>query len=269
MPIGMRALLAVCLLTLSIAAEPARKPVSQSHECVFRDTGGCDLTVTDAVTETGCVVDGYYYNIHRIFLDAGRTYQARLRGNFVPELGVTRPDLDTFIVQAVGPAGGTAVATFTAEVSGYHEFHVGANTQNTLGTYQFSLVCDATPPTCTTTPTEACLLNGRFRVSVAFVNQFANPPQPGNFLAGKLRDIPDNPDLAIFGITNAALIEVVVRIQDTRPFGFNRFDVYYGGLTDLEYTVTVTDTIRGVTKTYRNPPGTVGGGVDRTTFTAN
>jgi hypothetical protein len=60
-----------------------------------------------------------------------------------------------------------------------------------------------------------------------------------------------------------------VRIQDTRPFGLNRFDVYYGGLTDLEYTVTVTDTQTGTTRTYRNPPGTVGGGVDRTSFTSN
>ena len=265
----MRALIAVSLLTLSLAisAEPVRKSASQSHECAYRDTGGCGLTVSDAVTVTGCVTDGYYYNIHRVFLDAGRTYQATLRGDFVPEIGVTRPDLDRFIVQAVGPAGGTASVTFTAEVSGYHEFHVGANTRNTLGSYQWSLTCDATPPTCTASATEVCLLNGRFRVSVAFLNQFANPPAPGNVLGGKLRDVPDNPDVAIFGISNFALIEVVVRIQDTRPFGLNRFDVYYGGVTDLEYTVTVTDTIRGVTKTYRNPPGTVGGGVDRTTFT--
>ena len=51
------------------------------------------------------------------------------------------------------------------------------------------------------------------------------------------------------------------------PFGVNRFDIYAGGLTDLEYTVTVTDTQTGRSKTYRNPPGTVGGVVDRLTFT--
>jgi hypothetical protein len=265
----MRALIALCLLTLPLTAQPARKMAAQTHECFLRDTGGCGLTVTDATTAGSCVIDSYYYNVHRVFLEAGHVYQATLRGDFVPEIGVSRPDLDTFIAQAVGPAGGTATVTFTAEVTGEHEIHVGANTKNTVGTYQWSLACDVTPPTCTSSATAACLLAGRFRVSVAFVNQFANPPAPGNFLAGKLRDIPENPDLAIFGISNAAVIEVVVRIQDTRPFGLNRFDVYYGGLTDLEYTVTVTDTIKGVTKTYHNPPGTVGGGVDRTSFTAN
>ena len=78
-----------------------------------------------------------------------------------------------------------------------------------------------------------------------------------------------NPDVATFGISAGLAVEVVVRIQDTRPFGLNRFDVYYAGLTDLEYTITVTDTQKGTTKTYRNPPGSTLAGFDRTTFTAN
>jgi hypothetical protein len=77
-----------------------------------------------------------------------------------------------------------------------------------------------------------------------------------------------NPDVATFGISGAKAIEVVVRIQDARPFGINRFDIYYGGLTDLEYTVTVTDTQTGTTRAYTNAAGNVGGGVDRTSFTA-
>jgi hypothetical protein len=117
--------------------------------------------------------------------------------------------------------------------------------------------------------TTVCLLSDRFRVSVAFINQFANPPAPGNFLGAKLVAGVQNPDVATFGISSAQAIEVVVRIQDTRPFGLNRFDVYYGGLTDLEYTVTVVDTVTGTTRSYRNPPGTVGGGVDRTSFISN
>ena len=122
---------------------------------------------------------------------------------------------------------------------------------------------------CVANATTVCLLSDRFRVSIAFVNQFANPPAPGNFLGAKLVAGVQNPDVATFGISSAQAIEVVVRIQDTRPFGLNRFDVYYGGLTDLEYTVTVTDTVTGTTRAYRNPPGTVGGGVDRTSFLSN
>ncbi|HEX6085261.1 MAG TPA: fibronectin type III domain-containing protein [Thermoanaerobaculia bacterium] len=127
----------------------------------------------------------------------------------------------------------------------------------------------STPSLCIPTSTVVCLLNDRFRVSVAFRNQFANPPAPGDFLGTKLTPGSQNPDVGIFGISSPQAIEVVVRIQDARPFGQNRFDIYYGGLTDLEYTVTVTDTFNGRTATYHNPPGLVGGGVDRTGFPAN
>jgi hypothetical protein len=125
------------------------------------------------------------------------------------------------------------------------------------------------PSGCTASDTVACLLDNRFRVSIDYVNAFANPPQPGSFRGAKLVAGSQNPDVATFGISSAQAIEVVVRVQDTRPFGLNRFDIYYGGLTDLEYTVTVTDTQNGTTRTYRNAPGTVGGGVDRSSFTAN
>jgi hypothetical protein len=34
-----------------------------------------------------------------------------------------------------------------------------------------------------------------------------------------------------------------------------RFWVYYGALSDVKYTITVTDTETGETKTYENAPG--------------
>ena len=262
--------MAVLLFALSITADAAPRFASQDHNCVFHDTGGCGMTVADAVDTFGCTDEGYYYNVHRIFLTAGQSYQATLTAldPYIPEIGVSRADLDYYIVQGTGTAAGGAVTvSFTAEVTAQYELYVGPNTPGQTGRYTLGLTCGTAQPTCTPTATAACLSDGRFRVSIAFVNQFANPPQPGNFLGKKLREGLQNPDVAIFGISAPEAIEVVVRIQDARPFGLNRFDVYYGGLTDLEYTVTVTDMQKGVTKTYRNPPGTVGGAVDRVTFT--
>ena len=77
-----------------------------------------------------------------------------------------------------------------------------------------------------------------------------------------------NPDTALFGFSSAQAVEVVVRVQDTRPFA-PRFDIYYGGMTDVGYTVTVTDTQTGTTRQYVNTVGKVGGGVDRSSFPAN
>ncbi|HVE71600.1 MAG TPA: NF038122 family metalloprotease [Thermoanaerobaculia bacterium] len=171
------------------------------------------------------------------------------------------------------PANVNAVTVNGAVGGVTYTFRVKA--RNASGDSGYSNEASATTPstgnpsTCTTSSTVACLLDGRFRVSIAFVNAFVNPPQPGDFLGVKLVGGSQNPDVATFGISSPQAIEAVVRIQDTRPFGLNRFDVYYGGLTDLEYTVTITDVQKGVTRTYRKAPGEVKGGVDRTSFTTN
>lgn len=124
-------------------------------------------------------------------------------------------------------------------------------------------------PGCVANATTVCLLNDRFRVSIAYVNPFSNPPnQPGTFLAARLLQGSQNPDTALFGFSSAQAVEVVVRVQDTRPFA-PRFDVYYGGMTDVGYTVTVTDTQTGITRQYANAAGRIGGGVDRTSFPTN
>lgn len=167
--------------------------------------------------------------------------------------------------------GATAtISNFTLPYTGSYVIFITPLIAVEFGDYTLTLTCENTNGgSCTTTASTACLLDGRFRVSINYINQFANPPAPGTFLGAKLIQGSQNPDVATFGISSAQAIEVVVRIQDARPFGLNRFDVYYGGLTDLEYTVSITDTQKGTSKTYRNPPGTVGGSVDRTTFTAN
>lgn len=125
------------------------------------------------------------------------------------------------------------------------------------------------PGACTPSATAVCLLGNRFKVKVDYVNPFSNPPnQTGTFLAARLLDGVQNPDTALFGFSSAQAVEVVVRLQDTRPFA-PRFDVYFGGMTDVGYTVSVTDTTTGVTRLYSNQTGRVGGGVDRTSFSTN
>ena len=42
---------------------------------------------------------------------------------------------------------------------------------------------------------------------------------------------------------------------DGRPFN-GKFWVFYGALTDVQYTITVTDTMTGSARTYFSPQGT-------------
>jgi hypothetical protein len=45
-----------------------------------------------------------------------------------------------------------------------------------------------------------------------------------------------------------------------------RFWVFYGALSDVAYTITVTDTETGTHKEYRNPPGEICGRGDTAAF---
>ena len=44
------------------------------------------------------------------------------------------------------------------------------------------------------------------------------------------------------------------------------FWVFYGALSDVEYTLRVTDTMTGAVRTYTNPPGSICGRADTTAF---
>ncbi len=62
-------------------------------------------------------------------------------------------------------------------------------------------------------------------------------------------------DTGYFWFFNESNVEVVIKVLDACSFN-SRFWVYAGGLTDVDVSMTVTDTQTGVFNTYRNPQGT-------------
>jgi hypothetical protein len=49
-------------------------------------------------------------------------------------------------------------------------------------------------------------------------------------------------------------IEIIIKVVSGCAFN-SRIWVFAGGLTNVAYTITVTDTVTGVSKTYSNPQG--------------
>ena len=86
----------------------------------------------------------------------------------------------------------------------------------------------------------------------------ATDPRTGNSGAGKA--IPQNDVFGYFTIPalvptapGAPLVpEVFVKMLDARAIGQD-FWLFWGGLTDLQYTLTVRDTVTGTTKVKHNP----------------
>lgn len=114
--------------------------------------------------------------------------------------------------------------------------------------------------------TNLALLQGRFRVQVAYRNQFANPVEEG-LLTGRSLFSSTNADTAIFWFNTPVIPELMVRVSDARPFD-NHYHIYYGGLSDVEFFISVTDTTTGKVVEYHKDANSLQGELDRESFPA-
>jgi Fibronectin type III domain/Matrixin len=113
---------------------------------------------------------------------------------------------------------------------------------------------------CVASDTELCLLGGRFRVELTFVD-----PAPVGGGERSATAVPSTDQTGLFWFFEPANVELVVKMLDGR--GVNgHFWVYYGGITDLELRLEITDTATGRTATYRNSRGEICGGADVSAF---
>ena len=124
----------------------------------------------------------------------------------------------------------------------------------------FAIRIAAPRPVCAPGAGVLCLLGGRYRVEVTAEN-----PRTGQSAAGLA--IPGGDRFGSFSLPaftgDPTLPEVFVKVVE--PEG--ALWVFYGGLTSLPYTLTVTETVTGRTATYGNPPeNRFCGGVDGNAF---
>lgn len=102
------------------------------------------------------------------------------------------------------------------------------------------------------------LLGGRFAVEVSWLD-----PGAGN--AGFGRAVPGSDETGSFWFFSKENLELVVKALDGRAVN-NRFWLFYGALSNVEYWITVTDLATGAVKTYHNPYGNLCGQGDTGAF---
>ena len=101
--------------------------------------------------------------------------------------------------------------------------------------------------TCVAGPTNLCLSGGRFQVDVTW--------KTSNGDTGAGQAVPLTADTGYFWFFGASNVEMILKVLNACTFN-QKFWVYAGGLTDVETTIHVTDTMTGTSKTYMNPQGT-------------
>ena len=105
-----------------------------------------------------------------------------------------------------------------------------------------------------------CLARNRFQVQVDFVD-----PRTG--AAGKGRAVPLTEDTGVFWFFDPANLELMIKVLDGTAIN-GEFWVFYGGLSDVEYTITVTDEASGAKRTYHNAPHHLASVADTAAFPA-
>ena len=152
------------------------------------------------------------------------------------ELGDARSDID-----------GVQVTLLDPETQ--YSFRVKAI--NGAGESGYSNVATATTASgtgvCVPSDTNLCLLNGRFRVEVQWRN-FEDVTGPGTVVLS-------SSDSGLFWFFDEDNWEMLVKMVDACGSEFNSFWVFAAATTNVEYTLTVTDTQTGDVKPYFNPLG--------------
>ena len=113
-------------------------------------------------------------------------------------------------------------------------------------------------PGCTDSEGALCLSGGRFRVEVEWQSQYN-----GERGTGSLQRLSDESGTATF--FSPENVELVFKLLDGRAINDHHW-VYYGALSDVEYWLTVTDTLHDRVVVYRNPPGEICGRGDSKAF---
>ncbi len=117
---------------------------------------------------------------------------------------------------------------------------------------------DLSNGTCSSAATTLCLNDNRFSVAVSW-----RVPDQGR--SGDGTSVPLSGDTGLFWFFDASNIELVVKVLDGT--GVNgSYWVFYAGLSDVEYTITVTDMKTGRVKTYDNQSGSLASVADTSAF---
>ncbi len=241
------------------AGRPLRNFQARANETCQPNLLLCGQTVESTLTTTDCATppgfgDAWFFpNYTRQAVGV-----AVSSDDFDVLTGLADPS-KTVIDAVEAPSGG--IASFGDFLTSFGNYEILVDSQNTsvnkTGSYILSLACgfdDCIPDVAT-----LCLERKRFRIQVAWHNQFDNTYGFG-------RAIARTDSGGFFSFGDPSNVELLVKLLD---FGGGTVKVFIGELTNLEFAVAVTDMSDplGHTKTYTNTPGDCGG-IDQDFFGA-
>ncbi|HEY0782239.1 MAG TPA: hypothetical protein VGE98_07290, partial [Thermoanaerobaculia bacterium] len=117
---------------------------------------------------------------------------------------------------------------------------------------------------CADADTALCVQRERFRVEVRYRLSDGTTGSGHALSLGGAHGV-DGPDTAGFWFFTPDNVDLVVKVLDGGATNGN-FWVFYGALSNVQYTITVTDTSNGARRVYRNPQGHLASHADTAAF---
>ena len=226
------------------------KAAASSTPC-FGNTIVCGETI-QGVLDAGCSALGF--SASDFFSFDGSTGEAvtvtMSSSDFEPFVDLQEPLDDTGNgASAPGTTSSPAVVSFTLDNTG--SWTIGAGNFGfgpASGNYTLSLQCSGGQQgNCASDQSTLCLNGGRFRVTATF--------DAGNGNSGAAQVISLTDDTGYLWFFNSSNVEAVIKVLNGCGLG-GYYWVFAGGLTNVEVTITVTDTLNNVQKVYQNPANT-------------
>ncbi len=150
----------------------------------------------------------------------------------------------------IGSVGANVESTVISNLTPSAGYGFRVRARNAGGNSDYSNTANVTtlaaPQNCNPSTNVHCLRGNRFKVDVAWRNQQG--------AAGRGVAVPETDSAGLFWFFSADNIEMLLKILDGCSIN-NRFWVFAAATTDVEYTLTVTDTDTSVPRTYFNPLG--------------
>ena len=223
-------------------------------------TMSCNTTASGNLASTDCQLgDGERYDVYTFSGTAGQQVTITMTSTAIDSwLALFDPSGALAIEDDDSGGGSNSRLTYTLTSTGTWIITATSFAANETGNYSLQLQCGTTggPTTCTTGGPNLCLQN-RFLINVTW-RDFSNNSGVGTA-------IPFSNDTGMFWFFASTNVELVLKVLDGRPVN-NRWWVFYGALSNVEYTITVRDTQTGAVKTYHNPSGNLASVADTNAF---
>jgi hypothetical protein len=246
--------------SLAEVTERAHASIRTARPACTDATATFNQTINGTLTSSDCSsMDGswtLYADFYTFTGTAGHTVTVTAHSSLA--FLATIQDLSSGTVLAssgnCGLSDDTCSFTYVVPTSGTYLAGFGAYG---FGSYTLTLADSGGPSICGDALT-LCLSNSTYAITVHWV---AADGRSGSGTA-----VPLTSDTGYFWFFSSSNIELVVKVLDGR--GINGYHwVFYGALSDVSYTITVTNRLTGVSRSYTNDQGNLASVADTQAFT--